>query len=105
MIKNKYGTTLLTKADLNKLAKVGYQNMVPVVKLFVGPLTWLVTCIDDGILYGYSDLSLGCVEWGSLTSLEELPTIKTGPFCLEKDRWFKPNKDVEYLGLETLSGV
>ena len=101
--------TLITKDQYNQLVKAGHDNSKPIIKLFVGPLTWLVTGIEDNILYGYADLSQGCVEWGSLVHEDELPTIKAGPFYLERDRYFKPKVTDEpmkfYCGLDNLVGI
>ena len=97
--------TLITKAQLKKLNEVGHENMKPIVKLFGGPLTWLVTSIDDDVLYGYGDLSQGCVEWGALCHISELPTMRTGFSFLERDRYFTPKPGVKYLEMETLSGI
>ena len=103
-IKNPFGV-LLTASDLEKLNKAGYNNMTPIVKLFVGPLTWLLTGEEDGYFYGYGDLGQGCVEWGGLTNIEELPEVKFGPFWLEKDKWFVHKDGTNYLDLETLTGI
>ncbi len=79
---------LITGSQYEELVKHG-SSMVPVVKLFGGPLTWLVTGIEDGVLYGYADLGMGCVEWGGLCNESELPTLKTGIAYLERDRHWK----------------
>ena len=70
---------LITKAEMKKLTEAPYENMTPIIKLFGGPLTWLVTHIDEeGVLYGYADLNQGCVEFGGLCRIEQLPTMKCG---------------------------
>lgn len=97
--------TLITKAQLKKLNEVGHENMKPIVKLFGGPLTWLVTSIDDDVLYGYADLSHGCVEWGSLCHISELSSMRIGFSFLERDRYFTAKPGVNYLKMETLSGI
>lgn len=75
----------------------------PVIKLFTGPLTWLVTDIDDeGYLNGYADLSMGCVEWGALCHVSELPTMRIGACYLERDRYFKDDPTVNYNDLDSL---
>jgi len=96
--------TLITKAQYSELVKAGYQNMRPIIKLFGGPVTWLVTGIEDGILYGYGDLGQGCVEWGGLISEDELPTLKTGFMYLERDLHFKDDPSVNWLDRESLVG-
>lgn len=96
--------TLITKAQYTKLVEAGYQNMRPIIKLFGGPLTWLVTGIEDGILYGYADLGMGCVEWGGLISEDELPTLKTGIAYLERDRYFEDDPSIKWLDKTSLVG-
>ena len=96
---------LIGKNDYQKLVTVGHDNMKPIVKLFVANLTWLVTCIEDGLLYGYADLGMDCVEWGSLCHESELPTFKAGPFYLERDRHWTPKPDAKYLEMNSLCGV
>jgi hypothetical protein len=110
---------LITKAEMKKLrdnnAKVvAGESVRPVVKLFVGRLTWLVTDIDDdGILFGYADMGYGEVEFGSLCHVAELPGLRGGlraglraSACyLERDRFFTDKPDVNYFDLDTLVGV
>ncbi len=96
---------LIGKPDMRKLLKSGSKGMTPIIKLFGGPLTWLVTGIEDGLLYGYADIGQQCVEWGSLIHISELPTLKTGIAYIERDRWFKPQPLVKYLELDSLSGI
>ena len=52
---------LLTKELIAKLNKAGYDNETPICKLFTpwGRATWLITGMEDGILYGYADLGMG----------------------------------------------
>jgi hypothetical protein len=71
-----------------------------------GAATWLINCEEDGILYGYADLGMQCVEWGGIASREEILSIK-GPFGLkiERDLHFKDDPSVDYLKLETLAGI
>jgi hypothetical protein len=104
-IKNKW-MTLITKAQMTKLLKGGSKSMTPVIKLFMANITWYVTGIDDGILYGYGDLGQGIVEYGSLTTIAELPTIRHRFGYMERDRYFKPNKKLkgeDYLAMKSLS--
>ena len=98
--------TLITEKQYDALVKAGYGGEIPIVKLFVGPLTWLVTGIDDdGILYGWADISQGCVEWGGLVSVDELPFIRQGPFMLERDLHFKHKDGAKYGSMDTLTGI
>ena len=96
--------TLIRKSDYTKLIEAGSMNMRPIIKLFGGPLTWLVTGIEGGILYGYGDLSQGCVEWGSLCHEDELSTLKTGPFYIERDRYFEDDPFINWLENDSLAG-
>lgn len=96
---------LIPTATYAALVKAGYQGSVPLVKLFMGPLTWLVTGIEDGILYGYADLSMGCVEWGGLCHESELPTMKVGIAYLERDRHWSHKEGAKYLEMESLMGI
>jgi len=100
---------LLTKELTAKLNRAGYAGTKPICKLFVpwGRSTWLITGIEDGILYGYVDLGMGCVEWGGIASLEELESIR-GPFGLRIERdlhWSPKDGEVEYCGMESLIGA
>jgi len=96
---------LITKNQMQQLIDAGYEGMTPIVKLFAGPVTWLLTGYEDGYFYGYGDLSQGCVEWGGLTNIEELPTFKVGPFWLERDTWFKHTEGTNYLNMDSLAGI
>jgi len=99
---------LLTAELKKKLTKAGYTNMNPICKLFTpwGRSTWLITGIEDGILYGFADLGMGCVEWGSIASIEELESIR-GPFGLkiERDLYWTPAAVVNYCERESLIGA
>jgi len=96
---------LIPTNDYEKLTTIGNENMTPIIKLFMANLTWLVTSIDDGILYGYADLGMDCVEWGSLCHEDELPTFKAGPFYIERDRHFQHKEGTKYLDLKSLTGI
>lgn len=96
---------LITGPQYEQLVKNGSDSMVPVVKLFGGPLTWLVTGIEGGVLYGYADLSMGQVEWGSLCHESELPGLRTGIAYLERDRFWEHKDGAKYLELDNLMGV
>ena len=100
---------LLTKELTEKLNRAGYAGTKPICTLFTpwGRATWLITGIEDGILYGYADLGMGCVEWGGIASLEELEAIR-GPFGMriERDLYWEPVEgDVEYGLMESLVGA
>lgn len=102
---------LLTKQLCEKLNAAGYNNQVPICKFFVpwGAGTWLITGIEDDILYGWADLGMGCVEWGGIGTVEELEAIK-GPFGLGIERdlhWIAPTaeEDIKYWKLESLMGI
>lgn len=96
---------LLTVDLKKKLTKAGYANMKPLCKLFTpwGRATWLITGIEDGILYGFADLGMGCVEWGGIGSVEELEAIK-GPFGLkvERDLYWTATDGANYTQMESL---
>lgn len=72
---------------------------MPVVKLFGGACTWLLSELDDnGYAYGLCDLGLGFPELGYV-QMDELMERKFPPFGLpiERDRNWKPEKTlVEY---------
>lgn len=99
---------LFTKDILNRLKKAGYDNNRPICKLFTpwGNATWLITGIEDGILYGYVDLGMQCVEWGGISTIEEMESIQ-GPFGLkiERDLHFVDDPSVNYLDKESLVGI
>ena len=96
---------LLTNELKRKLTKAGYNNMTPMCKLFTpwGHATWLLTGIEDGILYGYADLGMGCVEWGGIASLDEVEAIR-GPFGLrvERDQYWSHSEGTNYTQLDSL---
>ncbi len=97
---------LITKQQYEKLLAGGQRNMEPVIKLFGGPITWLVTGIDEaGILWGYGDIGQGCVEFGTLIHVSELPTLKCGIGFLERDRYFTHKPGTKYLDMESLAGI
>jgi hypothetical protein len=100
---------LLTAELKKKLTKAGYTNMKPICKLFVpwGRATWLITGMEDGILYGYADLGMGCVEWGGIETVEGLEAVR-GPFGMriERDLYWEPvDGEVEYCRMESLIGA
>ena len=100
----------LLTAELKKtLTKAGYDNETPICKLFApwGRATWLITGIQDGILYGYADLNMGCCEWGGIATIEEMEAIRVGPFQMriERDLYWTPKEGMNYLELDSLMGV
>jgi len=100
---------LLTKELTAKLNRAGYAGTKPICKLFTpwGRATWLITGIEDGILYGYADLGMGTVEWGGIESVESLEAVR-GPFGMriERDLYWEPVEgEVEYCGMESLIGA
>jgi hypothetical protein len=97
--------TLIPAAEMKRLLKSGSEGVRPIVKLFGGPLTWLVTGVDEsGTLWGFGDLSMGCVEFGTLCHISELPTLKTGIAYIERDRFFEDDPSVNWFDKETLAG-
>jgi Protein of unknown function (DUF2958) len=68
----------------------------PVVKLFTpdAQCTWLLTELDDGLLFGLCDLGLGCAELGYV-SLAELSAVR-GQLGLpvERDLHFVADKTI-----------
>jgi hypothetical protein len=96
---------LVTGSQYEALVKAGYNNQTPIIKLFMENLTWLVTGIEDGILYGFGDMGMGCVEWGGLCQESELPTLRGRIAYMERDRHWTPKADAKYLEMETLIGV
>ena len=82
--------------------------MRPICKLFTpwGKATWLITGIENGILYGFADLGMGYCEWGSIATIEEMESIR-GPFGLkiERDLYWTPKEGFNYLELNSLMGV
>ena len=101
---------MLTKELTEKLNRAGYAGTKPICKLFTpwGRATWLITSIDqDGIVSGWADLGMGCVEHGGIATIEELEAIR-GPFGMKIERdlyWTPPENEVEYWKLESLMGV
>lgn len=95
--------TLITKSQMKKLKSVPYTNMKPIIKLFGGPITWLLTHIaDNGVVFGYGDIGQGIVEWGSLCHVSELPTLRAGIGFLERDRYWEHKDGVNYLDMHSL---
>lgn len=97
---------LITKPQYEKLLAGGQQNMEPIIKLFGGPITWLVTGIDEsGRLWGYGDIGQGCVEFGTLCFVSDLPTLKCGIGFIERDYYFTHKTGAKYLEMESLVGI
>ena len=99
---------LLTKEIEQKLVKAGYDGTRPICKFFTpwGHATWLITGIENSILYGFADLGMGCVEWGGIGTIEDLEEIK-GPFGLgiERDYHWEDDPTVNYMDKSSLVGV
>ena len=99
---------LLTVELMEKLNKAGADGIVPLCKLFApwGAETWLITGIEHGILYGFADLGMGCVEWGRIGTLGELEAIR-GRFGLkiERDLFWTARADLNYFELDSLVGI
>lgn len=99
---------LLTAELKKKLTKAGYDNETPICKLFTpwGKATWLITGMEDGILYGYADLNMDCCEWGGIATIEEMESIR-GPLNMkiERDLYWTPKEGVNYLELRSLIGI
>ncbi len=99
---------LLTAELTEKLNKAGADGIVPICKLFApwGAGTWLITGIEEGILHGFADLGMGCVEWGGIATLREMESIK-GPFGLtiERDLFWTPKPGMNYFELDSLAGI
>jgi len=105
---------LITKADLDLLRKNSDETGAailagrdtpehrPVIKLFSGPATWLITEIDEDLdrMFGLCDLGLGEPELGYVSLAE----IKAVP-GLERDRYFRPDRTLsQYAALARLKG-
>ena len=100
--------TLITKALTEQLLANGRAQRAamdkgadaldfkPVVKLFTpdAQCTWLLTELDDGLLFGLCDLGMGEPELGYV-SIAELSTVR-GKLGLpvERDRHFVANKTI-----------
>ena len=91
---------LLTKVQEQRLRENHRRQMqtterdldfVPVVKLFAGSATWLLTELDeDSILFGLCDMGMGFPELGSV-SLTELESYSGFP-AIERDLYFCTDK-------------
>jgi hypothetical protein len=99
---------LLTVELMEKLSKAGADSYAPLCKLFTpwGAATWLITGIEGGILHGFADLGMGCVEWGGIATLGEMEAIR-GRFGLkiERDLHWTARADLNYFELESLVGI
>jgi hypothetical protein len=99
---------LLTVELMEKLSKAGADSYVPLCKLFTpwGAGTWLITGIEGGILHGFADLGMGCVEWGGIATLGEMEAIR-GRFGLkiERDLHWTARADLNYFELDSLVGI
>jgi Protein of unknown function (DUF2958) len=89
---------LITKSLAKKLSAASLESTEPICKLFVPwglGTEWLLTCEKKGLLYGFVDLKMGCVEWGCVGTEESLKAIR-GPLGLgiERDRHWRPSGKV-----------
>ena len=79
----------------------------PIVKLFVGPATWLISEAspdDPDRLFGLCDLGMGFPELGYV-SRAELESLRVGPYGLpvERDLWFTATKSISDYAQEALA--
>lgn len=79
----------------------GERDFEPVVKLFGGAITILLTeCDEDGLAFGITDLGFGCPEMGYI-SMDELAAARIGGvFRLEQDLYFQPDKTLSAYAAE-----
>jgi Protein of unknown function (DUF2958) len=103
---------LLTAPLTEALLKAGGENMKPICKFFnpIGAATWLITGMEDDndTLWGYADLGMGCVEFGTI-SLSELVGLRLPMgLAIERDLHFNadtfPWTPKDLLGAESLGG-
>jgi len=88
---------LRRNAEINaeKIADEGDSvDLMPVVKIFGGACTWLITELDeDNILFGLADLGMGCPEMGAIATISEMQNVRVGGiFPLERDKFFQAEK-------------
>lgn len=80
---------IFTKAQEEQLIKNGQAGedpaRTPVVKLFGGACTWLISEKDGDYLFGLCDLGMGFPELGYVSQVE-LEAIKFPPFGLRIER-------------------
>jgi hypothetical protein len=97
---------IITGPQYEALKKAGADNMKPIVKLFMENVTWLVTGIDEtGTLWGFGDLGLDCVEFGTLCHEDELPTLRGRFAYMERDLYWTPKEGANYFEMSTLCGI
>jgi len=99
----------LTKELHRKLREASPDNMRPIVKFFnpMGAATWLICYLepDDDVAWGYADLGMGCVEFGTI-SLKELQSIKLKfGLYIERDYHFQDKPEVNWLEKASLAGA
>ena len=87
---------LITKEIQEKLDKnmtLAEEARRPVLKLFGGAATWLISEKEGDTLFGLCDLGMGHPELGYV-SFEELQSVKVPPFGLgiERDMYWAPDK-------------
>ena len=97
--------TLITVDQRKQLIKAGQDGTIPIVKIFGGSLTWLLTGEANGYLFGFADLGMGCVEWGTLTTIKEISTLRVQMgIYLERDLHFTA-KNADFFSMESLAGI
>ena len=97
--------TLITTKQRVKLLESGQEGMTPIVKIFGGSVTWLLTGESNGYFFGYVDLGMGCVEWGTVISVKEISTLRVQMGIYpERDLHYTP-KNANFLDMESLVGV
>jgi len=97
--------TLITIEQRKKLIAAGQDGMTPIVKIFGGSVTWLLTGEASGYFFGYADLGMGCVEWGTLISVKGISTLRVQMgIYLERDLHYTP-ENANFLEMESLAGV
>jgi hypothetical protein len=71
-------------------------DLKPVVKLFTpdAQCTWLLTELEDGLLFALCDLGLGCPELGYVSLLELAAVRGKLGLPVERDRHFEADKPI-----------
>lgn len=102
---------LFTKPIEAALRKAGVDGNKPICKLFTpdAQCTWVLTGLenDGDTLWGFADLGMGCVEFGTI-SLNEIKNLKGRlGLPIERDLHFNPNEFTfqDLAGKTTLAGI
>lgn len=90
-----------TEAQLEKLPlfgstedEGGTKEKTIYMKFFLSGFTWYAReyCPKERLFYGFVNLNdPECAEWGYF-SFDELITLKSGPFEVDRDLYFNPTK-------------